>query len=103
MIIFLAQITSFLLESTYLAKIVMQQLILYTKQNCHLCDQAEQILQAVQRDIPIEVEQVDIAAPQNMAALARYGERIPVLSQPGRETELNWPFSLVEVKAYLAR
>jgi glutaredoxin len=80
----------------------MQRLILYTKQNCHLCDQAEQILQAVYRDIPLEVEQVDIAAPQNITALAKYRERIPVLSRPSRETELDWPFSVADIKAYLA-
>lgn len=69
---------------------------LYTTAGCQLCAEAEQLLASV---LPAaQVERIDIA--EDDALIARLGTRIPVLEQGGRE--LAWPFSLLDVKAWLA-
>ena len=70
---------------------------LYTTLGCHLCDQARELLMMVNPDLQIEF--VDVA--EDDALIARYGERIPVLSREGRE--LAWPFGLLDVQAFLQK
>lgn len=67
---------------------------LYGTQGCHLCDEAELLLQKAAAARRIEWRYVDIALDD--ALVSRYGERIPVLISPaGRE--LRWPFSLLDI------
>jgi hypothetical protein len=80
----------------------MHQLTFYTKLNCHLCEEAYQILLGLIDDISMQIEVVDIALPHNQAVAAVYGERIPVLAKAGSPMELDWPFSPDEVRHYLA-
>lgn len=59
---------------------------LYTTSGCHLCEQAEALLQGA--GIPVEtVEIVD-----DEALLEQYGVRIPVLQHRETGEELDWPF-----------
>ena len=70
-------------------------LILLSTSHCHLCDTA---LSLVRRACPnVAVTMVDIG--EDDALIERYGTRIPVLRQGQRE--LAWPFSLLDVRAFM--
>ncbi len=81
----------------------MNKLILYGKLNCHLCEEAYRILMSLAWDIPLEIDVVDITHTHNKHVEAKYFDRIPVIARPGAQTELDWPFTADDVKAYLAR
>ena len=59
----------------------MPTLILYTKPDCSLCDEAAAVLNRVRERMPFELEAVDISADSQL--LARYGERVPVVLVDG--------------------
>jgi glutathione S-transferase len=80
----------------------MEKIILYTKLNCHLCEKVYQMLMELTLDIPLEIDMIDISHTHNQHLLDDYAERIPVLAKPNAETELEWPFSLEDIRAYLA-
>jgi len=79
----------------------MQNVILYTKADCGLCDQAYQILLSLACDTPLRIDLIDIT--QDHRIHAKYMERIPVLARPNLEAELNWPFTAEDVKIYLEK
>ena len=58
-------------------------LTLYSKPDCHLCEQAETELRRLARRYPHQLQTVDITSDPLL--LKRYGERIPVLVVDGRE------------------
>ena len=60
-------------------------LTLYSKPECHLCEQAEADLRRLARRYPHQLQTVDIT--QDPTLFARYGERIPVLVVQDREYE----------------
>ncbi|GAB59137.1 glutaredoxin family protein [Rheinheimera nanhaiensis] len=72
-----------------------RQLILYSTWGCHLCEQAEQLLQQVVPDIAYEV--IDIV--DDAAAFARYRVAIPVLRVGDKE--LGWPFNAAQLATWL--
>lgn len=80
----------------------MKKIILYTKLNCHLCEEAYQMLIELTLDIPLEIDMVDISHAHNHHLLDDYAERIPVLAKVDADAELEWPFSLEDIRAYLA-
>jgi glutaredoxin len=56
---------------------------LYTKPECHLCEQALEVLRRVRRELPFELDVRDITADD---ALHRaFFERIPVVALDGEE------------------
>jgi len=56
---------------------------LYTRPDCHLCDEAREGLQALRADgVNFELEEIDIESDE--ALLRRYLERIPVIELDGR-------------------
>jgi glutaredoxin len=59
------------------------RVILYTKQDCGLCHEAEALLRQIRRKIHFELEIVDIEADD--AAHALYWARIPVVMVDGEE------------------
>ena len=73
-------------------------LILYQRDDCHLCDLALAVLAAVRAP---EFESVFI--DDDDALEARYGLRVPVLRDAGREAELDWPFDADRLAAWLAQ
>lgn len=71
------------------------KLVLYGTTFCHLCEQAEAILQAV----GVEAEHIDIA--EDDALLETYGTRIPVLKREDTGAELGWPFDEAAVRRFI--
>jgi glutaredoxin len=58
-------------------------LTLYSKPDCHLCEDAVTVLRALQEELSFELRELDITADD---ALHRsYFERIPVLELDGEE------------------
>ncbi len=70
-------------------------LLLYTTSGCHLCEQAEALLQCA----GALVEMVEIADDE--ALLERYGMRIPVLRHRETDRELGWPFDAAMIQCWL--
>lgn len=79
-------------------------LVLYTTSGCHLCEQAQQLIeeelaqagragywQLVSRDIA-----------DDEALVERYGIRIPVVRRADNDEELGWPFDRLALAAFLA-
>jgi hypothetical protein len=74
------------------------RLILFGTSCCHLCEQAEIIINAC---MPNGVETVDIAVQDQWQE--QYAVRIPVLYDPETKQELGWPFGLAEVEDFVGR
>ncbi|QSX75007.1 glutaredoxin family protein [Lysobacter arenosi] len=72
-------------------------LTLFQRDDCHLCDLALEVL-AMAR-VP-EFETVFIDDDDGLEQ--RYGVRVPVLRDEGRGIELDWPFDLERLQAFLA-
>ncbi len=70
-------------------------LILYQRDDCHLCDLALEVL--AQARTP-EFDSVFI--DEDAALEARYGVRVPVLCDNGGR-ELDWPFDVAALQRWL--
>ena len=64
-----------------------REIILYTRPDCHLCEQAEHML----NDARVTWYPVDIETDLDL--IRQYGTRIPVLFRPDIRRELFWPFT----------
>jgi hypothetical protein len=73
-------------------------LMLFGTSGCHLCEQAESIIDAC---VPDSVETVDIAEQEQWQE--QYAVRIPVLYHPETKQELGWPFDQVKVEDFIGR
>ena len=73
-------------------------LILYQRDDCHLCDLALEVLAAARAP---EFESVFIDGDD--ALEAAYGERVPVLREDADGREVPWPFDARGVDAFLGR
>jgi hypothetical protein len=72
---------------------------LYGTSACHLCELAEEMLQALdEQGVSVEYDKVDITESDEL--FERYGLVIPVLQGP-RGTELFWPFGPVELRRFI--
>lgn len=74
------------------------RLILFGTSGCHLCEEAEVIVNAC---VPDGVETVDIAEQEQWQE--RYAVRIPVLYDLETKQELGWPFDRAEVGEFIGR
>jgi hypothetical protein len=74
----------------------MPPIQLYQRDDCHLCDLALEVLAQARAG---EFESVFIDADPLLEA--RYGLRVPVLSDGTRE--LDWPFDALQLQQWLAR
>ena len=63
--------------------LTLQTIIIYTKPNCLLCDEALEEIEAARQLLPFRLEQVDIL--NNLALYEKYKHDIPVLCLNGRE------------------
>ena len=72
-------------------------LTLFQRDDCHLCDLALEVL--AQARAP-EFESVFIDGDDELEA--RYGIRVPVLRDETRGVELDWPFDVETLRAFLA-
>jgi hypothetical protein len=71
-------------------------LILYQRDDCHLCDLALAAL--AQARVP-DFDSVFIDGDADLEA--RYGVRIPVLRRVDCGAELDWPFDVAVLRAWL--
>lgn len=71
-------------------------LILYQRDDCHLCDQALGVL-AVARVPDFQSVFID----DDAALEARYAMRVPVLHDADADIELDWPFDVEALRGWL--
>ena len=69
--------------------------ILYSKRDCHLCDDAAAILASVASELPLAWRRVDIEA--DPALFERFRYEIPVIAIVGGPT-LSWPTTRERVR-----
>ncbi len=72
-------------------------LILYQRDDCHLCDLALDVLAAAR--VP---EFTSVFIDGDATLEARYGVRVPVLRDDASGEELGWPFDASGVSEWLA-
>lgn len=76
----------------------MPTLILFQRDDCHLCDLALEVLAAARAP---EFDSVFIDGDD--ALETRYGVRVPVLRDERRGIELDWPFDGAALRRFLDR
>ncbi|MCH9799639.1 MAG: glutaredoxin family protein [Betaproteobacteria bacterium] len=75
------------------------QLRLYTTSNCHLCEQA---IELISSQYNITLALIEIADDDELIAL--YGTRIPVLQKVANPSnELKWPFNQEDILNFISR
>ena len=74
----------------------MPRYVLYQRDDCHLCDQALEVLAGVRLPEP---DSVFIGGDDALEAC--YGVRVPVLRDATDGRELDWPFDADLVRAWL--
>jgi len=72
-------------------------LILYQRDDCHLCDLALAVLAGARAP---EFDSVFIDDDETLEA--RYGARVPVLRDDARGVELDWPFDADRLRWFLS-
>ncbi len=78
----------------------MIQLTLYTTSGCHLCEEAEEMLNFLQSQQICRWVAIEISEDNRLVDL--YGLRIPVIAtEEGRE--LGWPFTLEALNDWLTQ
>ncbi|MGH8212415.1 MAG: glutaredoxin family protein [Rhodanobacteraceae bacterium] len=73
------------------------RLLLFQRDDCKLCDEAVALLVAARAP---EFESVWIDDDVDLEA--RYGERVPILRDENSGRELDWPFDLAALRAFIA-
>jgi thioredoxin-like negative regulator of GroEL len=76
-----------------------KQLTLYSRAECHLCDQAEALVTPIIQHGQWQLVKVDIDSDPDL--LEKYGFSIPVLLRNDNGQSLNWPFPPSRVKTLL--
>ena len=61
----------------------MKKVQLYTRAGCHLCEVVEEQLADLKKEIPFEIETLDIDADEALRAL--YNEEVPVVMLDGKK------------------
>jgi hypothetical protein len=72
-------------------------LILYQRDDCHLCDQALQVMATARAP-----DFTSLWVDDDPDLEARYGTRVPVLRDTRSGRELDWPFDAAAVEALVA-
>ncbi|MEE4174229.1 MAG: glutaredoxin family protein [Xanthomonadales bacterium] len=75
----------------------MSQVILYSRPDCHLCEEAGDLLSRVAPERAVRV--VDIE--DDITLIDRYGIRVPVLRLEASGEELGWPFDEADLARFL--
>ena len=57
------------------------KVVIYSRVNCHLCEEAEKSVREVLSEIPFELEVIDINGDQELEKL--YSEEVPVITING--------------------
>lgn len=66
---------------------------IYSKEGCHLCDEAKIVLLKIQKKIPFELSEVDIKSSRDL--FETFKEQIPVVFINGRKA---FKFKVVEAE-----
>ncbi len=74
------------------------RLTIYTKPGCSLCEEAMELLETLQDDVPFELEIVNILESQEL--FDRYRYRVPVIRKDGVDV-LELRFTLDELRRVL--
>lgn len=82
----------------------MKTLILYTTSGCHLCEDAQALLEPVlayfnqhaQHQVVLRTQEIS----ESEVLVEAYGLRIPVVRLEGAESELGWPFDQAQAFAF---
>ena len=61
----------------------MLRVTLYSRHGCHLCEEMRAVVAAVERELPLEVDEVDVDGDAALATA--YGDEVPVLFVNGRK------------------
>ena len=61
----------------------MVRVTLYSRHGCHLCEEMRAVVAAVERELPLEVDEVDVDGDAALATA--YGDEVPVLFVNGRK------------------
>ena len=61
----------------------MVRVTLYSRHGCHLCEEMRAVVAAVERELPLEVDEVDVDGDPALATA--YGDEVPVLFVNGRK------------------
>ncbi|MDD2933617.1 MAG: glutaredoxin family protein [Methylotenera sp.] len=72
---------------------------LYSTSHCHLCEQAESLLVTLSNQYDISWMLVEIT--DNAELLESYEIRIPVLKRLSDQSEIVWPFTIVDVEQFI--
>ena len=75
----------------------MSELVLFQRDNCHLCELAWEVL--AQAGVP-DFDSVWIEGDSLLEK--RYGLRVPVLKHTRSSMELDWPFNAEQVSELIA-
>lgn len=67
-------------------------LTLYTRNDCHLCEVAQALLNGLGHRY--HIQNIDL----DLGLIERYGSRVPVLVDTETQTEWDWPFSADSLK-----
>lgn len=80
---------------------MLAELEFYTTDGCHLCEEAEVLLQQLLVQYPnqLQIEVIDIVESEEL--IQQYGTRIPVLSKTAAQAELAWPFDYSQLTDFL--
>lgn len=63
----------------------MKKVTLFTRQNCHLCETAHEIIERVGLRIPFTLEIIDVDDPDHEHWLDQYDHHVPVIHVDGTE------------------
>ena len=78
----------------------MIRLLLFGTAGCHLCEQAEQILNdCLPNYLELTIETIDIAEQEQWQE--QYAIRIPVLYHQETKKDLGWPFDPTHVEEFI--
>ena len=75
-------------------------LTVYSRKDCHLCEEMTEALQVLQGLVSFKVEVVDVDADPELER--RFGEKVPVLAHEGREL-CHYRLDTAAVTAYVAK
>jgi glutaredoxin len=78
----------------------MIRVTLYGRAECHLCHAMRAVVEAVAREVPLAVEEVDVDGDPALAAA--YGAEVPVLAVNGRKA-FKYRVDAARLRARLAR
>ena len=70
------------------------EIIIYTGRQCHLCDQAKDILLPLLDQKKLHLREIDVGS--DVTLQKKYGLRIPVIALPNGH-EKCWPFTAAQI------